>query len=66
MASFALTMRSRPVSVDSILLILDERRDADEIAFEMRRRGHDVEVRELRGESSSGHFPRPGASVVAS
>ena len=48
MASFAVTMQSRSDRVDGILVILDERRDADEIAFEMRLRGHDVEVKELR------------------
>lgn len=52
MASFALTLRSRPDRLDGILVILDERRDADEIAFEMRRKGHDVEVQELRSTST--------------
>ncbi len=33
----------------SILVIVDERRTADEIALELRRKGHEVEVEELRG-----------------
>lgn len=47
MGSFALTLRSRPDRPDGILLILDDRRDADEMAFELRGKGHEVEVREL-------------------
>jgi hypothetical protein len=47
-ASFALTLRSRPDRLDGILVIVDERRDADEMAVEMRRKGHDVDVQELR------------------
>ena len=42
-----MTLRSRPDRLDGILVIPDERRDADEIAFEMRRKGHQVDVQEL-------------------
>ena len=49
MASFAVTLSSRPRSPESILVIVDERRTADEIALELRRKGHEVEVEELRG-----------------
>jgi hypothetical protein len=50
MPSYALTLRSRPASVEGILVILDERQDADEMASEMRHNGHDVEVREIRNQ----------------
>jgi hypothetical protein len=47
MGSYALTIGSRPVRMETILLILDERQEAEEIAVELRRRGRDVEVHEL-------------------
>jgi hypothetical protein len=52
MSSFAVTLRSRPNRLDGILVILDERREADEMAFEMRRKGHDVDVQELQSPTS--------------
>lgn len=52
MGSFALTIGSRPVRVETILFILDDRREADEIAFELRRSGRDVEVHELKADLS--------------
>jgi hypothetical protein len=42
-------------------VILDERQDADEIAFEMRRNGHDVDVRELRGDDPARPMLAPAA-----
>ncbi len=54
MASFAVVLRSRPTTVDGILLMVDERRDAEEIAIELRRRGHPVDVREMTGAFASG------------
>jgi hypothetical protein len=59
MASFALTLRSRPNRLDGILVILAERRDADEMAFEMRRNGHDVDVQELRNGALVAPGPAP-------
>jgi hypothetical protein len=53
MASFALTIGSRPVRSETILLILDDRDEADEIAAEMRRHGRNVEVHEM-----SAHGPQ--------
>ena len=47
MASFAVMLRSKPTILESILLMVDERRDAEEIAVELRRRGHQVDVREV-------------------
>lgn len=47
MSTFAVTMRSRPQQVDGILMLLDERQDAEQIAWELRRRGQSVEVHEL-------------------
>jgi hypothetical protein len=49
-ASYAVVLCSRPSSLDGILIILDQRVDADEIMIEMRAKGHDVEVRELRDD----------------
>jgi len=46
-ASFAVMLRSRPVTPEGILLMVDERRDAEEIAGELRRKGHQVDVREI-------------------
>jgi hypothetical protein len=40
-------LRSRPTVLESILLMVDERRDAEEIAVELRRKGHQVDVREV-------------------
>jgi hypothetical protein len=50
MASFAVTLSSRPRSPECIRVIVDERRTADEIALELRHKGHKVEVEELRSE----------------
>jgi hypothetical protein len=47
MASFAVTMGSRPVRMETILMILDDRHEAEEIAVELRRLGRDVDVHEL-------------------
>jgi hypothetical protein len=60
-ASFAVMLRSRPTVLESILLMVDERRDAEEIAVELRRKGHQVDVREvtlpLPADSSSKSNP---------
>jgi hypothetical protein len=47
MESFALVDRSRPAVREQILLIVEDRKAADEMAWELRRRGHPVDVREL-------------------
>jgi hypothetical protein len=52
MASFALTIGSQPVRLETILLIFGDRTEAEEIAAELRRRGRDVEVHELRFDGS--------------
>jgi len=46
-ATFALMLRHSRPSPEAILMLLDERREADEIAFELRRHGQDVTVREV-------------------
>lgn len=51
MPSFAVVLRSKPLGPEGILLMIDERRDAEEIAVELRRRGQMVDVRELRSPS---------------
>jgi hypothetical protein len=50
MPSFAVTLRSRPAHPDGVLVVLDEPHSAEEIASELRRRGHDVVVEEFRGD----------------
>jgi hypothetical protein len=47
MESFALVDRSRRAVREQILLIVEDREAADEMAWELRRRGHPVDVREL-------------------
>ena len=47
MESFALVDRSRAAVREQILLIVEDRKAADEMARELRRRGHPVDVREL-------------------
>jgi hypothetical protein len=47
MESFALVDRSGPSVREQILLIVEDRGTADEMASELRRRGHPVDVREL-------------------
>jgi hypothetical protein len=42
-------LSSRQSTPDGILLMVDERRDAMEIAFELQRKGHAVTVREVSG-----------------
>jgi hypothetical protein len=46
-ASFAIVLCSRPATLDGVLMILDDRHDADEIAFELNRRGQEVDVVEV-------------------
>jgi hypothetical protein len=45
--SYAVTLTSRPSTIDGILLMIDDRTEAEEIAAELRRNGHPVAVREL-------------------
>jgi hypothetical protein len=45
---FAICLKARRGRVDSVLMIVDEKDEAEEIAFELRRKGHEVEVREYR------------------
>jgi hypothetical protein len=47
MESFALVDRSRHAVREQILLIVEDREAADEMAWELRRRGHPVDVREM-------------------
>ncbi len=45
--SYAIVLRARPRTLESILMILDDRKEADDIAFKLRQRGQDVEVVEM-------------------
>jgi hypothetical protein len=47
MATFAVSLRSKPKSADGILMLIDERSEADEIALELSRLGQDVTVWEV-------------------
>jgi hypothetical protein len=47
MESFALVDRSRPAVREQILLIVEDREAADDMAWELRRRGHPVDLREM-------------------
>ena len=42
MAAFAVTLRNSGLNPAGILMLLDEPHDAEEIAFELRRKGQDV------------------------
>ena len=55
MSSFAVTLRSRPTTIDGILVILDERRAAEEIARELRFKGHEVDVEEFSGKAHAAY-----------
>jgi hypothetical protein len=46
-ASYAVTLTSRLTRIDGILLIVDDRHEAEEIAGELVRKGHLVTVREV-------------------
>jgi hypothetical protein len=64
MESFALVDRSRPAVREQILLIVEDREAADEMAWELRRRGHPVDVCELDDDGDA-HRTRAGpASTI--
>ena len=54
MGSFAVMLSSKLTSTDGILMMLDERGEAEEIASELCHRGQAVTVREI---SFPDHFP---------
>jgi hypothetical protein len=56
-SSFAVMLSSKPASADGILLLVDERGDAEAIAIELRRRGQPVTVREIKGPDRIVHSP---------
>ena len=47
MARFAIMLHSLPSTSDGILMLVDDPTEAKEIAFELRRRGQEVDVREV-------------------
>jgi hypothetical protein len=57
-------LSSKPASADGILLLVDERGDAEAIAVELRRRGQPVTVREIKGPDR--HIQNPAAPSPAS
>ena len=63
MSSFAVMLSSKPATAEGILLLVDERGDAEAIAVELRRRGQPVMVREIKGvdrqAGASGRTPPP-------
>jgi hypothetical protein len=50
MESFALVDHSRPAVGEQILIIVDDREIADDMAWELRRKGHAVDVREIQDD----------------
>jgi ERCC4-type nuclease len=50
MERFALVDRSRPAVGEQILIIVDDREVADDMAWELRRKGHPVDVREIQDD----------------
>jgi hypothetical protein len=46
-SSYAVSLTSRPTTIDGILLITDDRQEAEEIAGELVRKGHQVTVQEV-------------------
>jgi ERCC4-type nuclease len=50
MESFALVDRSRRTDGEQILIIVDDREAADDMAWELRRKGHAVDVREIHDD----------------
>ena len=55
---FAVFLRDR-CDIGGILMIVDDRREANEIAIDLRQQGHDVDVRELAPP------PRPARDEAA-
>ncbi len=45
--SYAIVLRAHPRTLKSILMILDDHREAEDIAFTLRQRGQDIEVVEM-------------------
>jgi hypothetical protein len=43
---FAICLRARRGRMDGVLMLVDDRDEAEAIAMELQRNGHDVEVRE--------------------
>ena len=60
MSSFAVMLSSKPATPEGILLLIDDRGDAEAIAVELRRRGQPVMVREITGvDRPTGGSGRP-------
>jgi len=53
-ASFAVMLATRPVGPEAILLMTDDRVEAEEIAGVMRSHGHHVDVRRVSGSAQGG------------
>jgi len=49
MASFAIVKRDDSQSLHGVLMLVDDRAEADQIAWELNARGQDVDVREVGG-----------------
>ncbi len=56
---YAICLREKRGKVDGVLMIVDDKEEADEIAFELRRNGHEVEVREYRVKVEDTDPPAP-------
>jgi hypothetical protein len=56
--SYAVVLSERTDDIAGVLVMLDDKREAEEIAFEMRLAGHKVEVRRI-SERLAGRRPSP-------
>jgi hypothetical protein len=54
--SYAVVLSDRTDDISGVLVMLDDKGDAEQIAIEMRLRGHEVEVRRV-SDSLSGRAP---------
>jgi len=61
--SYAVMISSRAPSVDSILMMLEDRQVAEEIAIELRDRGQRVDVHELTLGPRGPVFARPATQT---
>jgi hypothetical protein len=56
--SYAVVLSDRTDDISGVLVMLDDKGDAEQIAIEMRRAGHEVEVRRV-SERLAGRQPLP-------
>ena len=65
MACFAVMLSTRPTTRDGILLMLNELREAEEIASELRLKGHPVVVREITSATGGAQVEGRGPLLIS-